>query len=162
MSIRVLGIDPGTAVTGFGILETTTRQAAQLVECGIIRTNQRQEVGPRLQTVYDGVKEIIEQHKPSVAAVENIFFGKNPRTTVALGQVRGVVLLAATQAGIEVAEFPPATVKKFVVGEGSAVKDQVGYMVQQLLRLKEPPSPSDAADACAVALTYLISARARV
>jgi len=158
----VLGIDPGTAVTGFGIIEPTTRQRAQLVECGIIRTNQRQEVGSRLQTVYDGIKEIIEQHKPSVAAVEDIFFGKNARTTVALGQVRGVVLLAATQAGIEVVEYPPATVKKFVVGEGSAVKDQVGYMVQQLLRLKEPPSPSDAADACAVALTYLIGARARV
>jgi crossover junction endodeoxyribonuclease RuvC len=162
VSIRVLGIDPGTAVTGFGIIEPTSGRPGQLIECGVIRSNPRQDVGSRLQTVYDGIKEIIERHRPSVAAVEGVFYGKNVRTTVALGQVRGVVLLAAAQAGIEVTEFPPATVKKFVVGEGGAVKDQVGYMVQQLLRLKDPPSPCDAADACAVALTYLFSARAKV
>jgi crossover junction endodeoxyribonuclease RuvC len=162
VNIRVLGIDPGTSVTGFGIIEPTSGCPGQLIECGIIRTNPKQEICYKLQTIYDGLNEIIEQHKPSVVAVESVFYGKNVRTTVALGQVRGVILLAAAQAGIEVAEFPPATVKKFVVGEGSAVKDQVGYMVQQLLRLKEPPSPSDAADACAIALTYLFRARARV
>jgi crossover junction endodeoxyribonuclease RuvC len=162
VNIRVLGIDPGTAVTGFGVVEPASGHPGQLIECGVIRTNPRQEICSRLQTIYDGINEIIERHKPSVVAVESIFYGKNVRTTVALGQVRGVILLAAARAGVEVAEFPPATVKKYVVGEGGAVKDQVGYMVQRLLRLKEPPAPSDASDACAIALTYLFSARIKV
>ncbi len=162
MNIRVLGVDPGTAVTGFAVVEPTGGLPGHLVECGVIRTNPKQQVCARLHTVYDGLNKIIVRHQPSVMAVENIFYGKNVRTTVALGQVRGVILLAAAQAGIDVAEFAPATVKKSVVGEGGAVKAQVGYMVQELLRLKEPPSPTDAADACAVALTYLFRARVKV
>ncbi len=159
MNERVLGIDPGTAVTGYGIVESASNRPGRLVECGVIRTNPRHDVGRRLATLYDGVAELIERHAPTVVAVESAFYQKNVRTTVALGQARGAVLLAAAKAGLDVGEFPPATVKKSVVGEGHAVKEQVGFMVQRILRLKQPPAPSDAADACAIALTYLLTRR---
>jgi crossover junction endodeoxyribonuclease RuvC len=162
VSIRVLGIDPGTAVTGYGVVEPSSERPGQLIECGVIRTNSRDDTSHRLESLHSGVRDLIEHHEPTVLAVESVFYGKNVKTTIALGQVRGVVLLAGAQAGIEVAEFPPATVKKFVVGEGGAMKEQVGFMVQQMLRLKEPPKPDDAADACAIALTYLLSSRVRV
>ena len=162
MSIRVLGIDPGTAVMGYGVVETSREWPGQLIECGVIRTNSRDDTSRRLDIIYSGVRDLIVRHQPTVLAVESVFYGKNVKTTIALGQVRGVVLLAGAQAGIEVAEFPPATVKKCIVGEGGAMKEQVGFMVQQMLRLKEPPRPHDAADACAIALTYLLSSRVRV
>jgi len=153
---RVLGIDPGTAVTGYGIVDSAGDRPGRLVECGVIRTNPRQPVGRRLAALYDGIAELIDQHVPTTVAVESAFYQKNVRTTVALGQARGVVLLAAAKAGLSVSEFPPATIKKTVVGEGHAVKEQVGFMVQRILRLKDPPAPNDAADACAIALTYLL------
>ena len=161
MTVRVLGIDPGTAVTGYGVVEPADGQSGRLIECGVIRTSPRQAMFRRLMTLYDGVTQLIERHAPTVVAVETAFYGRNVRTTLTLGQTRGVVLLAAAKAGVEVAEFPPATVKKSVVGEGGAAKAQVAYMVQRLLRLKEAPAPSDAADACAIALTYLIGKRKR-
>jgi crossover junction endodeoxyribonuclease RuvC len=161
VNARVVGIDPGIASTGYGIVEPDPDRPGRLVECGVIRTDGRDAVARRLEAVYNGVSELIAHHQPTAMAVESVFYGKNVKTTVSLGQVRGVILLAAALAGIEVTEFPPATVKKYVVGGGGAVKDQVGYMVQQLLRLQHPPSPSDAADACAIALTYLISSRVR-
>lgn len=157
----MLGIDPGTAVTGYGVVEPADGQSGRLIECGVIRTSPRQAMFRRLMTLYDGVTQLIERHAPTVVAVETAFYGRNVRTTLTLGQTRGVVLLAAAKAGVEVAEFPPATVKKSVVGEGGAAKAQVAYMVQRLLRLKEAPAPSDAADACAIALTYLIGKRKR-
>jgi crossover junction endodeoxyribonuclease RuvC len=130
------------------------------VECGVIRTDPHRVLGHRLDTLYHGVCELIDRHRPTALALESVFYGKNVRTTVALGHARGVILLAAAQAGIEVAEFPPARVKKSVTGGGGATKPQVGYMVKQLLRLRRAPEPSDAADGVAVALAYLLSARA--
>ncbi|UCD25820.1 MAG: crossover junction endodeoxyribonuclease RuvC [Gemmatimonadota bacterium] len=159
--MRVLGVDPGTSVTGYGVIEPTTNRPGRLIECGVIRTSSREHMSCRLEHLYDGIRDLIERHRPTALAVESVFYGKNVKTTIALGQVRGVVLLAGAQAGLEVAEFPPATVKKSVVGEGGAMKEQVGFMVQQLLRLKEPPKPDDAADACAIALTYLLSSKVR-
>ncbi len=161
MSERVLGIDPGTAVTGYGVIDPAGDRPGRLVECGVIRTNSRQDIGRRLAAIHDGISELIARHSPTVVAVESAFYQKNVRTTVTLGQARGVVLLAAAKANIEVVEFPPATVKKSIVGEGRALKQQVGFMVQRILRLKEPPTPDDAADACAIALTYLMVARVR-
>jgi crossover junction endodeoxyribonuclease RuvC len=155
-----LGVDPGTAVTGYGVVEAIGYRKRRLVECGVIRTRAGQDVGGRLSTLYDGIVELITRHSPSAVAVESAFYHKNVRTTVTLGQARGVVLLAAARAGLEVSEFPPATVKKSIVGEGQAVKKQVAFMVQRILRLKEPPAPDDAADACAIALTYLMTAKA--
>lgn len=105
--------------------------------------------------------DLFRQHRPDVLAVESIFYAKNVRTSLVLSQARGVILLAAAQAGVPVAEFAPAAVKKAVVGRGRATKTQVGFMVQQLLRLREAPRPADAADGVAIALTYLLTARPR-
>lgn len=156
MSELVLGIDPGTAVTGFGVVEPVSGALGRLVECGVIRTNSRQAMSRRLETIFDGVTELIARHEPGTVAIETAFYKTNLRTTVTLGQARGMVLLAAAKAGTEIVEFPPATVKKSVSGAGGAGKEQVAYMVQRLLRLKDPPQPNDAADACAIALTHLI------
>lgn len=157
MTLRVLGIDPGTAVTGYGVVEPTNGRPGRLLECGVIRTHPRQELWHRLDTLFTGVSELIAHHRPTALALESIFYAKNVRTTVTLGHARGVILLAAARAGLDIAEFPPATVKKSVVGVGSAAKPQVGYMVQRLLNLQRPPTPSDAADGVAVALTYLLT-----
>ena len=154
--MRVLGIDPGTAVTGYGVVEPSNGRPARLIECGIIRTDSRAKMWQRLDSLFEGVSDLIERHRPDALAVESIFYGKNVRTTVVLAQARGVILLAGARAGLEIAEFPPAQVKQCIAGAGGAVKAQVGFMVQQLLRLAGPPAPSDAADGVAVALTYLI------
>lgn len=156
MTGRVLGIDPGTTVTGYGVVEPADGRIARLVECGIVRTPSRGRLWSRLACLYDGVADLIERHRPDALAVESVFYAKNVRTTVTLGHARGVILLAAVRAGLEIAEFAPATVKKCVVGRGGAAKQQVGYMVQRLLGLKSPPVPSDAADGVAVALTYIL------
>ncbi len=161
MSSRVLGIDPGTAVTGYGVVEAAEGRPGRLVECGVIRTDSRQQMWHRLDALYHGVSELIARHHPAVVAIESVFYGKNARSALTLGHARGVILLAAAQAQLEIAEFPPATVKKSVTGGGGAAKAQVGYMVQQLLRLQRPPAPSDAADGVAVALTYLLTQRQR-
>lgn len=159
MSLKVLGVDPGTAVTGYGIVEPSNGRPGHLIECGIIRTNPKHELWDRLETLYDGLAELIARHEPDVMAVESVFYAKNVRTTVVLGHARGAILLAAAKAGLRVAEFAPATVKKTIVGAGGAAKSQVGYMVQQLLNLKTPPEPADAADGVAVALTCLLTGR---
>ncbi|MFQ6045573.1 MAG: crossover junction endodeoxyribonuclease RuvC [Gemmatimonadales bacterium] len=157
MSVRVLGVDPGTSVTGYGVLEPVDGRPGRLLECGVIRTDARAKLWRRLDVLYEGLCELIERHRPTTLALETAFYGKNVRTTLALGHARGVILLAAARHDLDVAEFAPATVKKSVVGRGGAAKAQVGYMVQRLLHLKEPPTPSDAADGVAVALTFLLT-----
>jgi crossover junction endodeoxyribonuclease RuvC len=160
VNASVLGIDPGTAVTGYGVVERAPGRVGRLVECGVIRTDPSHPLGSRLDTLYEGVRELIVRHAPVAVAIETVFHGKNARSALTLGQTRGVILLAATQAGVEVAEFAPAAVKRCVVGAGGAVKAQVCYMVQQLLGLTRAPAPSDAADGVALALTYLLTRRA--
>jgi len=155
----VLGIDPGTAVTGYGVVEPEPGRPGRLVECGVIRTNRRGVLAHRLATLYDGVVQLLERHHPSTLAIESVFYANNVRTTVVLGHARGVILLAAAQAGVAVAEAAPASIKKIIVGRGAAEKIQVAYMVQQLLRLKRPPTPADAADGVAVALAHLLGRR---
>jgi crossover junction endodeoxyribonuclease RuvC len=159
VTVRVLGIDPGTAVTGYGLVEPAADRPGRLIECGVIRTTARDPLWARLATLYDGVGELIDRHAPTALALEGIFYAKNVRTTVTLGHARGGILLAAEQRGLAIAEFSPATIKKSVVGTGQAAKAQVGYMVQRLLNLREAPAPSDAADGVAVALTYLLTQR---
>jgi crossover junction endodeoxyribonuclease RuvC len=158
---RVLGIDPGTAATGYGVLDSVPRRPGRLVECGVVRTAARAPLPDRLHTIYAGVTELIAQHQPDVLAVESIFYGKNVRSSLTLSHARGVILLAAAQAGIKIAEYSPATVKQAVAGHGRAAKTRVGYMVQQLLRLERPPAPADAADGVAVALAHLLLAGRR-
>jgi crossover junction endodeoxyribonuclease RuvC len=155
--MKVLGIDPGTAAIGYGVVDGH-RGAFRLIECGVIRTNTRQQLPARLKTVNEGLIELLERHHPDVMAIEGIFYSKFARATMVLGHARGVILLSAELAGVPVAEYPPAVVKKTVVGRGAALKNQVGYMCAQLLRLKSPPQPADAADGVALALTHLLRA----
>ena len=155
----VLGIDPGTAVTGYGLVRVDRPGLPVLVECGVVRTKPRDPLPARLAEIHDGVRELIARHRPDVMSLEDVFFAKNVRTTVVLGHARGVIMLAAQQAGIAVHEFSPAVIKKAVVGTGAASKEQVQFMLTRLLRLKSVPSPSDAADGVATALTYIMSAQ---
>ena len=158
-ALLVLGLDPGTAVTGFGVVRGDGRGAATLVECGVFRTSPRDALADRLVAIFDGVTALIARHAPDALAVESIFYARNVRTTVTLGHARGVLLLAGAQAGVAIHEYPPAEIKKAITGTGAATKEQVQYMVKTLLRLKTVPSPNDAADGVAAALTCLLAAR---
>lgn len=166
----VVGIDPGTATTGYGVvisdaLAAPRRQTAavplRLVECGVIRTRPRDPMPTRLLEIATGVRELIARHRPDLLAVEDAFYSRNAQTTLALGHARGVVLLAAAEAGVPTVEFPPAEIKKTVVGSGNASKEQVQYMLTQLLRLRASPQPSDAADGVAAAVTAILTAHVR-
>jgi crossover junction endodeoxyribonuclease RuvC len=161
----VLGIDPGTAVTGYGLVRddrsTKTGPAGlgmRLVECGVIRTKPRDPLSARLREIHQGVAELIMRHKPDHLAVEDVFYSKNVRTTLALGHARGVVLLAGETAGLSIHEFPPAEVKKAIAGTGSATKEQVQFMLTRLLRLRAAPEPADASDGVAAAVTFMLTA----
>jgi crossover junction endodeoxyribonuclease RuvC len=158
--VLVLGIDPGTAVTGYGVVRGERLGVATLVECGVIRTKPREPLAQRLLEIYEGVSELIRIHQPDALAVEDVFYAHNVRTTVVLGHARGVILLAGQQAGVAIVEYPPAVIKKAVVGNGAATKTQVQFMLTRLLRLKSVPTPSDAADGVAAALTCVMSSRA--
>ena len=155
----VLGIDPGTAVTGYGVVKGDRVAPPHLIECGIIRTKARDPLASRLQEIYVGVSELIQRHKPDALSVEDVFYARNVRTTVVLGHARGVILLAAANARIEIAEYPPAEIKKAVVGNGGATKEQVQFMVTRILRLKSPPQPADASDGVAAALAHVMAPR---
>lgn len=155
----VLGIDPGTAVTGYGVVRGDGAAQPILVECGVIRTHARAPLAKRLREIHDGISELLARHKPDLLAVEDVFYAKNVRTTVVLGHARGVILLAGQQAGVQIEEIPPASIKKAIVGNGSATKEQVQFMLTRLLRLKSAPQPADAADGVAAALGCLMSAR---
>lgn len=159
MNRRVLGIDPGTAATGYGVVDGAPGRPGRLLECGVLRTDAGRPLADRLASLHEGMGDLLRQHRPQVVAVETIFYAKNVRTSLVLSHARGVILLAAAQAGLPVAELAPAAVKKAVVGRGRATKAQVGFMVQQLLRLRQAPRPADAADGVAIALAYLLTVR---
>jgi crossover junction endodeoxyribonuclease RuvC len=156
--VRVLGVDPGTSVTGYGVIETGNGAPGlgRLIECGVIRFTGRSPLPRRLQELHSHISGLIARHHPGALALENAFYHKNVHTTLVLGHARGVILLAAEQAGLEIAQYPPATVKKTVAGAGGAPKGQVASVVARLLRLREAPTPADAADGVAVALTHIL------
>jgi len=156
--VRVLGVDPGTSVTGYGVIETGNGAPGigRLIECGVIRFTGRSPLPRRLEELHSHISLLIARHHPGALALENAFYHKNVHTTLVLGHARGVILLAAEQAGLEIAQYPPATVKKTVVGAGGAPKGQVASVVARLLRLREAPRPADAADGVAVALTHIL------
>ena len=154
----VLGVDPGTATTGYGVVARAGDGAVSLVECGIVRTEATSPLPIRLRAIFEGVVEVIERVTPDVVAVESAFYAKNARTALVLGHARGAILLAATLRDLPVAEYAPASVKSAVAGTGRATKEQIQFMVQRLLRLREPPRPADAADAVAIALTHCYAA----
>lgn len=151
----VLGIDPGTGTTGYGVVSRDGGGAVSLLECGVVRTHAEAPLAERLRTIFDGISEVLARHAVDGVAVEGLFYAKNARSSLVLGHARGAVLLAATLRDLPVAEYSPAEVKSAVCGTGRAAKEQVQYMVQQLLRLREPPRPADAADGVAIALCHL-------
>jgi crossover junction endodeoxyribonuclease RuvC len=157
--MKVLGIDPGTAVLGYGVVESSAGRPARLVECGILETRARDPLPARLRIIHDGIRALLARHRPDAMAVETVFYARNVRTTMVMSHGRGVVLLAGEEAGVPISEYTPAMIKKAVVGRGAAVKPQVGYMVAQLLRLRSAPEPADAADGVAIALAHLLLAR---
>ncbi len=152
--MRVLGIDPGTKVVGWGVVERQGN-ALRAVAWGALRARASEGVPERLRFLHEGVRALIAEHRPGAVAVEEAFFGKGARAALALGEGRGAALVAAALAGIPVRQFPPATVKKAVTGRGGAPKPQVGAMVRVILGLAEVPEPADAADALAVAICAL-------
>ena len=155
----VLGIDPGTATTGFGLVRELDDGSLEMVEFGIISTPKEEAAHHRLVQLYDEMKKIIKRHKPDAVGVEKLFFQRNISTAIAVGQARGVVMLAIAQANLDVAEYTPNEVKQAVAGYGSADKKQVQEMVRVLLSMPSIPKPDDAADALAIAITHIHTRR---
>ena len=151
-SLRILGIDPGSRATGYGVI---AKKGVRLyyVTCGVIRLSDKYSFSERLKIIFDGLCEVIEAHKPTIAAVEDVFVAANPRSALKLGHARGVAVLAALHNGLKVHDYTPRMVKQAVVGYGNADKLQVQQMVRLLLQLSAPPS-ADAADALAVAMCH--------
>ena len=154
----VLGIDPGTATTGFGVVEA---QGSRLraIEYGIISTPANMDMPARLCLIHESLNRIIDQYQPQTAAVEQIFYHRNAKTVITVAQSRGVILFTGASRGIKVCEYTPLQVKQSVVGYGQAEKRQVQMMVQKILGLKEIPKPDDAADALAIAICHLHAQR---
>lgn len=149
-----LGIDPGTAIVGYAVVKAKGSDLHMLT-CDVITTPAHMPLAQRLQLIYEGLSEIIATYKPNEAAMEELFFAKNARTAMTVGQARGVAMLALANGGLSVAEYTPKQIKQAVTGYGGAQKDQVGEMVRILLRLPAIPRPDDAADAAAVAICHL-------
>lgn len=149
--MRIIGIDPGIAIAGYGVLEQRGNRLL-LLDYGCIRTEANLSVPARLKRIYDEMGYLYRQYKPDVTAVEKLFFNRNVTTAFTVGQARGVILLASEEAGVPVTEYTPLQVKMAVVGYGQAEKRQVQEMVRLLLSLSEIPKPDDAADALAVAI----------
>jgi len=152
--VRVLGLDPGFATTGFAVVDRTGNGFSPAA-LGAFRTSAADGHAARLGFLFRSVSHLIADHRPQVVAVERLFFNSNVRTAIAVGQASGAVLAAAAQAGLEVFEYTPGEVKQAVAGVGSAPKKQVQAMVATLLHLEGPPKPPDAADACALAICHI-------
>ena len=151
--MRILGIDPGYGITGFGIIEAE-RGNSRLIQCGAITTPAGMDFSARLEIIYEDMCQLLETAKPDAVAIEELFFGQNVTTGIGVAQSRGVILLAIRQAGLEVFAYKPMQVKQAVVGYGSATKHQVQDMTKRLLHLNAMPKPDDAADAIAIALCH--------
>jgi len=154
-----LGIDPGTATTGYGLVRLASNGDLVSVKYGVILTPKDATPPARLEMIYDQMHDLLKEFKPDTAAVEKLFFARNVTTGIAVGQARGVVMLAIQKAGLEAFEYPPKEIKNAVVGYGGADKHQVQEMVRALLQLDSIPKPDDAADALAVAITHLNTRR---
>ncbi len=149
----ILGIDPGSVITGYGVIDARGRHC-ELVDCGVVRTSSRKALADRLKVIYDGLCEVIDRHRPELLAIETAFAGRFPKAALVLGHARGVALLAAANRGLQVWEYAPREVKLAIVGEGGASKQQVQFMVRAMLNLNRDPMSEDASDAVAVALCH--------
>ena len=151
--MRILGLDPGTASTGYGIIDSNDGRLS-VVTFGVIKTPAGESASTRLQTIYDELNSLIARYQPDSAGVEELFFGRNITTAISVGQARGVLLLALANANIPIGEYSPPKIKDTVTGYGKANKAQVQLMIRNLLDLEETPRPDDAADGLAVAITH--------
>ncbi|HZP55475.1 MAG TPA: crossover junction endodeoxyribonuclease RuvC [Candidatus Saccharimonadales bacterium] len=159
--MRILGIDPGTGLLGFGVIEASETGKAQLVDAGVIRTPVKEDDAVRLQTIFEELSDIIADTKPAQMAVEKLYFARNVTTAITVSQARGVALLAGKLAGLEIAEYTPLQIKQALTGYGRAEKKQVQEMVRVILGLKDVPKPDDCADALATAITHSMSTRVK-
>ena len=156
---RILGIDPGTGILGFGVIDVGSTGKISLVDAGVIRTPVHENDAIRLLTIYDELESIIKAIKPDVMSVEKLFFARNVTTAMTVSQARGVVLLLGMQNNLDIHEFTPMQIKQAVTGYGKADKKQIQEMVRTLLQLKEIPQPDDAADALAAAICCSMTLR---
>lgn len=152
-----LGVDPGTETTGYALVEENHQGDLRSIRYGVIKTHRSLRPEQRLQQIYHELSEIILLHRPDTGAVEKLFFQRNVTNAIAVGQARGVIMLALAEAGVEILEYSPQEVKMAVTGYGAAEKKQVQVMVQTMLNLEEMPRPDDAADALAIAICHLHS-----
>ncbi|MBR3972742.1 MAG: crossover junction endodeoxyribonuclease RuvC [Oscillospiraceae bacterium] len=151
--MRILGIDPGYGITGFGVIDAQ-RGRTQLITCGAITTPAGMDFSARLEIIYEDMRALLEKVKPDAVAIEELFFGQNVTTGIGVAQSRGVILLAIRQAGLQATAYKPSQVKQAVAGYGNATKHQVQDMTKRLLGLDAMPKPDDAADAIAIALCH--------
>ena len=156
--MRIIGIDPGTGILGFGVIDVVKGKLS-LVDAGVIRTPVKEDDAVRLLTIYEELSEIIKQTKPDEMSVEKLFFSQNVTTAMSVSQARGVVLLTAMQASIKISEYTPQQIKQAITGYGKADKKQMQEMVRVILNLKEVPKPDDCADAIAAAITHYMTLR---
>lgn len=156
--MRILGIDPGTGILGFGVIDVIKGKPT-LVDAGVIRTSSKDGDAERLQTIFEELTSIIAETKPSEMSVEKLFFAQNVTTAMTVSQARGVVLLAGKQAGLNIHEYTPLQIKQALTGYGRAEKKQIQEMVRVILQLKEVPKPDDCADALAAAITHSMTVR---
>jgi crossover junction endodeoxyribonuclease RuvC len=157
-TVRILGIDPGTGILGFGVIDVE-RGKAKMVDAGVIRTPVKEDDAVRLQTIYEELTDIIAANKPAIMSVEKLFFARNVTTAMTVAQARGVVLLCGKQAGMEIFEYTPMQIKQALTGYGRAEKKQIQEMVRVVLNLKDIPKPDDCADALAAAITHSMTMR---
>ena len=157
--MRIIGIDPGTGILGFGVIESGKNGKAKLIDGGVIRTPVKEDDAVRLQTIFDELTDIITETKPTEIAVEKLFFAQNVTTAMTVAQARGVVLLCGMQAGLKIAEYTPQQIKQALTGHGRADKKQMQEMVRVILGLKDVPQPDDCADALAAAVCHSMNVR---
>ncbi len=155
----VIGIDPGTAITGYGLVREEKNGRLTVVDYGVVKTSAKMPMPKRLLSLYHQLKEITFLHRPDCGAVEKLFFQTNVKTAISVGQGRGVAILALAEAEMPISEYTPNEIKQSISGYGSADKAQMQYMVKALLELEEIPKPDDAADALAVAVCHIHHAR---
>jgi crossover junction endodeoxyribonuclease RuvC len=159
-TLRILGLDPGTATTGYGVVDKIGA-SPKMVDYGAILTSPKKSIPQRLIDIYNDLNKIIDQYQPDVIVMERLFFAKNQTTAIAVGKACGVMQFAAAQRGLSVVEYTPMEVKQAVVGYGGAEKKQIQFMIQRILNLRELPKPDDAADALALAVCHAHSEKLR-
>ncbi len=155
--MRILGIDPGTGIVGFGVIDVESSGKYKLIDAGVIRTPVNEDLPIRLETIYDELNEIISSNKPDEISVEKLFFSQNVKTAISVSHARGVVLLAAKKSGLVIGEYTPQQIKQSLTGYGKAKKEQVQAMVQNILQLRTPIKQDDCADAVAAAICHAMS-----